>query len=362
MKIYDLKFLLDKKSQGAGAYCLNHAPKTGIMHASSLQLEMADRYVYEAFQPILEEDGLTKKDFLNNNKVKRNYRTAYINLLYTTRRNPQNFIQEYPNLFSEDGTVNIREFTTMTNDISKKWIEFKNNIKENPSKEQYLDRLREEVTYGGFFATNSKMRSLLMTASRDQNRAEDRNTFKSLEAYITKKESVDYQQFMDSPELRELYRKKYLTIKAELQQKENPARNSYETADEAIQRISQKWTSIATVSEDISKGVYERFVTSYPIETFSQLTPLEIDNLDNQTLKLMQRFREQKNQQIRAEKMKEIDQLQQSSQKFRDDLDDMFRQPVTTRVGETLNDFNTILKNTREKENKIMDESAPKKK
>lgn len=362
MKVYDLKFLLDKKSQEAGAYCLSHAPKTGIMHASSLQLEMANRYVYEAFQPIIEETGITKSEFFNNEKTKRGYRNAYINMLYIARKYPNNFLQAYPNLFSEDGNISIKEFTRVVNDINKKWLEFKKALKENPSKEQHLDTLREQVAYTGFFATDPKNRNFLMAAARDQNRTEDKNIFKSLEPYIIKKESVDYQQFMDSPELRGLYRKKYLAIKGQLEQEQNPARCSYETVDEAIQRISQKWSSIATMSQDISKDSYERFATKYPIETFFTLTPLEIERLDHQTLKLKQNIIDQQYQQMMAEKSKETEQLRELNQKFHNDLGTIWKEATAENLAES-KDFFTILNNARKKQGETTPgEAVPRKK
>lgn len=350
MKVYDLRFLLDKKSQEAGAYCLSHASKTGIMHASSLQLEMANRYVYDAFQPILEETGITKKDFFNNEKTKKGYRTAYINALYIARKYPSNLLSDYPNLFGEDGNINIKEFTTAVNDINKKWIEFKTNLKENPSAEQHLDTLRDQVSYEGFFATTPKNRKFLMSASRDQNRTEDRSVFKCLEPYITEKESVDYQQFMDSPELRGLYRKKYSTIKAELEQEQNQARNSYETADEAMKRISQSWASIATTSMGISKETYEEFIIKYPIEAFSKLTPLEISNLDLQTLKIRQNHINHRYQQMMGKRNDEIQQLKRMNEDFHKDLANSFTQSMIERVAKTTQSYNEISKAMGEKE------------
>lgn len=285
MLINDLKFFIQGK-KAASIYYLNCNSKSGKILATTEQIEMATRYAYEAFKPMLDDKKISRKEFFTDKEISKEYRKLFAKTLSTMKNNSQAFEKEYPNWFKEESDVDIEEFAFLLNRINQQWIELQKNITVNKAGEETNKVIKEKVTYLNFFISPENQRKMLIRIARDENRKEDKEIFQTLEKYITTKEGVDYLEYMDSPELRGLYRKKYFSLLNSLSQEDAKFRNPEESAPDTLRRICSSWKDTAKEAKAISEEVFQQFCSNYGIEKFAQMSAIEISEVNIEILRL----------------------------------------------------------------------------
>lgn len=347
--IKDLQFLNEENRQ-IGALALKNMAKTGKMKKNSLETEMADRYIYEAYKPYLEKQGISKKDFFNNQQIISECRVKYLQTLNKVNTNKDLLYKNHPTIFSSRNDVNIDSFTDFLQEVNQDWLEFQKRLKENLSTDKFIENLRDKVTYTGFLAAETSLRKRMLLAARDQNRDQAIAIFNCLKDYIMITEEVDYQTYIDNSELRGLYKKKYLGLKEQLEQTENKAKLPHETIDNALQRISKKWNTGAKDAKAISDLTYEQFAVNYPIEKFATLSPEEIERINQKILNDRIKVYVLTHQQSNMEIIRESQQLDALSQRFNASVNESYRQAVTEQMKKH-QDFNNIFDEIWEQEN-----------
>lgn len=356
--IKDLQFLNEENRQ-IGALALKNMAKTGKMKKHSLETEMADRYIYEAYKPYLEKQGISKKDFFNNPQIISECRAKYLQTLNKVNANKDLLYKNHPIIFSSTNDVNIDQFTGFLQEVNQDWLEFQKRLKENLSTDKFIENLRNQVTYTGFLAAETSLRKRMLLAARDQNRDQAIAIFNCLKDYIMITEEVDYQTYIDNSELRGLYKKKYLGLKEQLEETKNKAKLSDETIDTALQRISKKWSTGAKDAKAISELAYEQFAVNYPIEKFATLSPEEIERINQKILSDRIKVYDLTHQQSNMEIIRENQQLDALNQRFNVSVNESYRQAATEQMKKH-QDFNTLFNEMWEQENSSIE--APRKK
>lgn len=272
-----LKVLFDKEN---GAVSLVKQSKEGRMNPYGRERLSAKLYVYEAFKPIIEANGISKKEYLSSGKTEQKYRKIYLSVMSTYLKERKIYETLLPELYASGHGIDVQAFTTLLQQSNSQWLEMQKNMEENKQEAEVMQELKEKVSYLSFLTASPEQRKKLLAISHDHNRTQDKQVFQQLQEYIEEKEDVDKSEYLDSPELREKYRKEYKQVAEFLEQ--NP-RLVGGTVEENINYVVDRWHLIAMNKNLVSRDCKREFMDKYSIVDFAHLSKQEVDDLYQQT-------------------------------------------------------------------------------
>lgn len=285
--------------------------------------------VYEAFKPIMDSKNINRKAYLENTKLENQLRMSYLSIMLNYAKHEDIYKTELPELYNKNlgFSIDVSYFTDLLRDINQDWVMMHDNIKENTREQQRLAKL-SQLSYTSFIKAKPSTRKKFVRVSHDHNRTEDIKVYTNLQGYIEEKEHITIEEFLDSPELREKYRKEYHTLQDSI--KSSP-RAEFATAEEAIKRTVGQWKSQVLMEGLISEESKEKFMQKYDITTFAQMSEQDANDLYAQS---SQNHQKQIMQQQQLQQ-KQIEELNRKNTAFQDQINEQYNNFFSSYIAET---------------------------
>lgn len=268
-----IKTVIDKEN---GALSLVKQSKLGIINSSNQERLSAKLYVYEAFKSILQANNISKKDYLANIKQESSFRQGYISIMSIYLKNKDSYQSIFPELYESKAGINVDAFTKLLQQINEEWLQIQKEIKENTVELQTMKKLKDKVSYSTFVTITEEQRRKLLQIAKDRNRTEDVKVYQQLQKYITEKEKITKEDYLNRPEIREKYREEHQKLRQELG--ERPKLRA-STLEENMSYIINNWYLIAVNKSFVSEESRNQFISQYNIVDFAHLSIKEMEDL-----------------------------------------------------------------------------------
>lgn len=254
--------------------------KECILDTTTEELDLADMEVYSIFKPILVSIGITRNDYMSNQRLRNNYRQLLFSL-YKELSGSEEITNQHQE--QKEKNINIDDFGKAIHDITVFWSKLftATREKEEINTGEYIS----DLSLKEFCLLDEEVREKVFKISAEENFPLDYKIYKAFKRQIVVTEDITFLEFIQNKELKEAYRHKLSFVKNALSNKNNAS----VTDNEALEKItheSKHWYEFLEAAESVMPNGKEVFVSLQPLETFALLTVADKHAMEEKLSKL----------------------------------------------------------------------------